>query len=186
MGCSCEAFSLHYFSAQLWSWAFPISSHNFYAHSHSLWAGHVNTLQHSEQTMKKKKPTELQHLNHSTTASTASTCCCLQLKGFHCKQSAAALEPRHCGNKQQQQSKIWSFELTAWSICSQASKCGRCVGGSRRPCCIWCVSTLSGIKEGGGRLGWGKGQEEERRSKRAGGEREGGNRKRSWAKRKSQ
>ncbi len=45
--------------------------------------------------------------------------------------------------------------------------------GSWWPCCIWCVSTLSGIKEGGGRLGWGKGQEEERRSKRAGGEGEG-------------
>lgn len=38
--------------------------------------------------------------------------------------------------------------------------------------CIWCVSPLNGIKEGGGRLCWGKGQEEERRSKRAGGERE--------------
>lgn len=36
--------------------------------------------------------------------------------------------------------------------------------------CIWCLSTLSGIKEGGGRVGWGKGQEKERRLKRAGGE----------------
>lgn len=28
--------------------------------------------------------------------------------------------------------------------------------------CIWCVSTLSSIKGGGGRLGWGKGQEKEK------------------------
>lgn len=47
------------------------------------------------------------------------------------------------------------------------------VGGSWWPCCIWRVSTSSGIKEGGGRLLWGKGQEEEGRLKRAGGEREG-------------
>lgn len=32
---------------------------------------------------------------------------------------------------------------------------------------------MSGIKEGGGSWKWGKGQEEERRSKRAGGERKG-------------
>lgn len=58
-------------------------------------------------------------------------------------------------------------------------------GGSWGPCCIWCLSTLSGIKEGGGRLAVGEGtgrreKVEEGRGRRKRRQR----RKRSWTKRK--
>lgn len=58
-------------------------------------------------------------------------------------------------------------------------------GGSWGPCCIWCLSTLSGIKEGGGRLAVGEGTGRREKVEEGRGRRKRRqSRKRSWTKRK--
>lgn len=89
---------------------------------------------------------------------------CLKALDANNTDAAPGIDLYNRGNKEQQQSKQWQF--------AQATECGGC----RR----FLVVLLHLVcfypewdKEGGGRLVWGKGQEEERRSKGGGGDREG-------------